>query len=334
MFPPTCAAALKSDSSVVSRKYLGTDRSDFASEQGGAKGAVPKSMNYGLSRKQVQQFHDDGFLIVRNLLPPEAYQPLVGELVAEVDELTNEAVTDGLLDPADTFPEEPFPTRLAMVSKACREPKRIWRKFQGKRHKTAGMFALRTHPSILDATESLIGPEIYAHPQSNLRAKMPDEEATVVPWHQDLAYLVPEDAGETLFINFWIPLVEATSDNGCLQVIRGSHRFGLLPHNFRTAFFHGIAETNLPEGEVVTCEVFVGDVLITMERVIHRSTPHTRRTVRWSLDVRYSRTGLPTGRKHIPGFVARSRDDPASVAKSHHDWLRIFEEAGIDPIRN
>ena len=293
-----------------------------------------ESLNCGLSREQVQQFHDDGFLIVRGLLPPAAYKPLIDELVAEIDGLIDEAVINGLLDPADSFPEEPFSTRLAMVTKTCRDPKRIWHNFQGKRHKTAGMFALRTHPSILDATESLIGPEIYAHPQSNLRAKMPDEEAMVVPWHQDLAYLVPEDAGETLFVNFWIPLVNATADNGCLQVIRGSHRFGLLPHNYRTPFFHGIDKTDLPEGEIVTCELFAGDVLMTMERVVHRSTSHTKRTVRWSLDLRYSRTGLPTGRKNVPGFIARSRDDPESVAKSHHDWLRIFEEAGVDPVRN
>ena len=291
-------------------------------------------MNDGLSPQQVQQFHDDGFLIVRELLPGEAYQPLIDELVAKVDELTNEAVIEGPLDPADTFPDAPFATRLAIVSKACREPDRIWRHFQGKRHKTAGMFILRTHPSILDATESLIGPEIYAHPQSNLRAKMPDEEATVVPWHQDLAYLVAEDAGETLFVNFWIPLVEATADNGCLQVMRGSHRLGLLPHNFRTAFFHGIAEADLPDCEVVTCEVDVGDVLITMERVVHRSNPHTTHTVRWSLDVRYSCIGLPTGRKNVPGFIARSRQNPESVAKSHHDWLRILKESGVDPVRS
>lgn len=299
-------------------------------------------MNYGLSQEDIQQFHTDGFLIVRGLLPPEAYQPLIDELIAKVDQLTNKAVIDGFLNSADTFAREPFATRLARVSKACREPERIWQSFQGKSHKTAGMFNLRTHPAILDTTESLIGPEIYAHPQSNLRAKIPDDEekawaenlAGAVPWHQDLAYLVPEDAGETLVVNFWIPLVAATGDSGCLQVIRGSHRVGLLPHDFRTAFFHGIADNDLPDGEIVTCEVFLGDVLITMERVIHRSTPHTRQIARWSLDIRYSRVGLPTGRKNVPGFVARSHDNPGRVAKSHHDWLRIFEEAGVDPVGN
>ena len=291
-------------------------------------------MGKGLSSEQVERFHHDGFLIVRDLLPEDAYRPLIGELEARLDALIDEVVQEGLLDQADRFPEAPFARRLALVSKACSNPKRVWGQFQGKRHKTAGMFNLRTCPSILDAAESLIGPEIYAHPQSNLRAKMPEEEATLVPWHQDLAYLAPEDAGDTLFVNFWIPLVKATAENGCLQVMRGSHRFGLLQHDYRTAFFHGIDEKELPDCEVVTCEVDVGDVLMTMERVIHRSTPHRSQTVRWSLDVRYSRVGLPTGRRNVPGFIARSRENPESVAKSHHDWLRILEEAGVDPLRH
>lgn len=155
----------------------------------------------------------------------------------------------------------------------------------------------------------------------------------VLGQHQDLAYLVPEDAGETLFVNFWVPLVKATVDNGCLQVMRGSHRLGLLPHDYRTPTFHGIAESDLPDCEVVNCEVDPGDVLITMERVIHRSTPHRTKSARWSLDVRYCRIGLPTGRKNVPGFVARSRRNPETVAKSHHDWLRIYEEAGVDPVK-
>jgi len=159
-------------------------------------------MKKGLSPQQIQKFHDDGFLIVRDLLPSAAYQPLLDELVVKVDELTNEAVSEGLLDPADTFSDAPFTERLALVSNASSDQDRIWGYFdarQGKRHKTAGMFNLKTHPSILDAAESLIGPEIYSHPQYNLRAKLPGQDATVVPWHQDLAYLKPEDAGETLF---------------------------------------------------------------------------------------------------------------------------------------
>ena len=81
----------------------------------------------------------------------------------------------------------------------------------------------------------------------------------------------------------------------------------------------------------MTCEVAVGDALLTMERVLHRSIPNTTKTVRWSFDTRYSRLGLPTGRKQVPGFVARSRAAPERVARSHRDWVQAFVEAGLDP---
>ena len=125
-----------------------------------------------------------------------------------------------------------FETRLAQVCKACTESDWVWHHyFSSQKPMSAGMFALRTAPALLDVAESLMGPEILAHPQFSCRSKLPDQELTVIPWHQDLAYLRPEEAGDTLVVNFWIPLVEATVANGCMEVMRGSHRLGLLPHS-------------------------------------------------------------------------------------------------------
>ena len=88
-------------------------------------------------------------------------------------------------------------------------------------------------PALLDVVGSLIGEEIFAHPQFNYRAKLPDQAITVIPWHQDLAYLIPEEAGDTLVVNVWLPLVRATEESGCMQVIRGSHRYNLIAHNYQ-----------------------------------------------------------------------------------------------------
>lgn len=288
----------------------------------------------GLTPRQIQQYQDEGFLIIRDLIGPKVIQPLIGELEQSVNDAAHEAIERGLLTQTDAYPNASFPARLALMSASCSDPDFLWSRIEGKRHKTAGMFTVRTCSALLDIVESLIGPEILAHPQTNLRAKLPKDERGVVPWHQDLAYLVPEDAGETLIVNFWIPLVRATAENGCMQVIRGSHRSGLLPHNLRESTFIGITEADLPAGDIVTCELDVGDVLITMERVLHRSIPNVSDTVRWSLDTRYSRLGLPTGRTNIPGFVARSHQHPEKITRSHHDWIRLYTEAGINWLEN
>ena len=50
---------------------------------------------------------------------------------------------------------------------------------------------------------------------------------SAVPAHQDNGYfnLIPNHA-----LTFWIALDECTEENGCLRVIPGSHRHGILPH--------------------------------------------------------------------------------------------------------
>ena len=225
------------------------------------------SASAGLTPQQIRQFQEDGFLSVRGLLPQEALQPLIVELTQKVDEATQEAVRQGLLDPANTFADAPFATRLALVSNACAERTWLWQNyFSRQKPISAGMFALRTASALLDATESLIGPEILAHPQFGLRTKLPDSAIMDIPWHQDLAYLRSEEPGETLVVNFWIPLVRASAENGCMQVIPGSHRMGgLLPHNLRLETpGHkgptGIADADLPSSDCITCAVDVGDV--------------------------------------------------------------------------
>ncbi len=284
----------------------------------------------GITTEQKQQFLDDGFLLVKDVLPQHALQPLMDELSQKVEEGTQSAVKEGILDPSKTFDDAPFDTRLGMVSQECSEPNWIWRNsFSHQKIRTAGMFTLRTTPELLDVVGSVIGNEILAHPQFNFRAKLPNQDITVIPWHQDLAYLIPEEAGETLVVNVWLPLVKAYEENGCMQVIKGSHHFNLIEHNYQAPTpghtgGKGISETDLPPGEVFTAELDVGDILLTNERVVHRGLPNRGNTVRWSVDTRYSQIGLPTGRAHVPGFIARSQKNPETVAKSHHDWNRQF----------
>jgi ectoine hydroxylase-related dioxygenase (phytanoyl-CoA dioxygenase family) len=276
----------------------------------------------GLSADQLAAYLDDGFLLLEDALSPVDLQPLIDDITAEIDRKTREALSDGKL--SDPFEGAPFDRRLTRISDATDDPSEIEREVTGKRLKTAGMFSLITCPAILDIVESVIGPEILAHPQFNCQAKMPNEARSQIPWHQDLGFLHPE-AEATFMVNFWIPLVDATVENGCMEVIAGSHRAGLIEH-VRVRNYWGIAEDRLPPGEQVACPIRVGGVLLVQHKTIHRSIPNHSDHVRWSLDLRYSDSGMPTGRD-VPGFIARSRANPASVAKSHLDWLRLVEEA-------
>jgi ectoine hydroxylase-related dioxygenase (phytanoyl-CoA dioxygenase family) len=199
----------------------------------------------------------------------------------------------------------------------------IYQLLEGKGHKTAGLFAVITHPAILDVVESVIGPEILAHPQFNARARLPDRDEMVVPWHQDLGLLDP-DAEDTFMVNFWIPLVDVSRQNGCLQVVPGSHKRGLMRHE---VIDHHclIPALEVPDDQCVTCPLRVGDALLFQHKTIHRSLPNRSGQVRWTLDLRYNDHRLPTGRDWAAGFVARSRAEPQRVARSHLDWLTLMK---------
>jgi chlorinating enzyme len=80
---------------------------------------------------------------------------------------------------------------------------------------------LVSHPSILDAVESLIGPNILVF-TSTWFIKEP-ESAAIAAWHQDATYfgLRPH-----LHVTAWLALTDATADNGCMEFLPGSHARG------------------------------------------------------------------------------------------------------------
>ena len=282
----------------------------------------------GLTPQQLDFYREQGYLLVEDALDPAVFDLLRSEVEETVDAFAREALADGRL--TDPHEEEPFERRLHRLAVQLDDPEPLLALVRGKM-RSPGMFRVYTCEALLDMVESVIGPEILAHPQFNIRAKRPAEDEGVVPWHQDLGYL-ERSAAETFMVNFWIPLVDATLENGCLEVIAGSHRSELIEHQRGmgpAGNFKGVVDEELPPGEHVPCPVRTGGVLLIQHTTMHRSQPNVSDHIRWSLDLRYSHPDLPTGREGVPGFIARSRRDPASVCTSAEEWLRIVEDAGV-----
>ena len=276
----------------------------------------------GLNAAQVAQYKENGFLIVDDALDATVLETLQEELGQRIGAFARQAQRDGLLH--DLHEGADFHQRLSHLCDELQDPAPLLRLVQGKL-RTAGMFRILTSPDLLDIVESVIGPEILAHPQFNARAKLPHQDAAVVPWHQDLGYL-EADAEETFMVNFWIPLVDATVENGCMEIITGSHRTPSIDHTDGmgpAGNFKGLAEDQLPGGERVMCPVRRGGVVLIQHKTIHRSVPNLSDHIRWSLDLRYSDPRLPTGRDDVPGFIARSKADAAEVCPSVDAWQAI-----------
>ena len=70
---------------------------------------------------------------------------------------------------------------------------------------------------LLNMAEQVLGPDVAGHPVWNLRVKTPNNEATLVPWHQDSAYF-SEDSYDHMVLTAWIPFLDTDQHNGGMQV--------------------------------------------------------------------------------------------------------------------
>ncbi|MBP9912744.1 MAG: phytanoyl-CoA dioxygenase family protein, partial [Opitutaceae bacterium] len=94
------------------------------------------------------------------------------------------------------------------------------------------------------------------------------------PWHIDCFYW----RNTRPKLSVWIPLDDATAENGTLTVIPGSHRqdwnmikMGLPSGDFQ----YEITEGDWREGDVVTCAIKRGTAIIFSDRLVHGSTRNT-----------------------------------------------------------
>jgi phytanoyl-CoA hydroxylase len=161
---------------------------------------------------------------------------------------------------------------------------------------------------------------------------------------QDLAFLEPE-CEATPFANFWIPLQPITTitnpatgkllgTNGGLLVAPRSHAAGALPHvkegppvapytqvTLDMAAVGGVLPgSGVP---VLVDDLPVGGGVLFTHKTLHSSRANLSDGARWSLDIRYSALGQPTGRPLVPGFVGRSR---TVAANTHEEWLAALEQ--------
>lgn len=82
---------------------------------------------------------------------------------------------------------------------------------------------LVTHPLILDAVRTIIGPNVLVW-VSEFNAKAP-HTPSFFSWHQDLYYWRHqfEDLRNIPIVTTWLALTDANQANGCMRVVPGSH---------------------------------------------------------------------------------------------------------------
>ncbi len=280
----------------------------------------PRVISGSLTEEQTAFYNREGYLVLPRLLDGEDLAPGRAAMQQKVSMIADELHADGLI--ADKLVEAPFEIRLARLFENLTD-KEFLRYGRSWRDRLPGYFALMCNRKILDAVESLIGPEVFANPVYNVRPKVPKVAAGIVPWHQDKSYW--PDATASPVITVWIPLVDATHENGCLHVIPRTHRTRVLSYHRET--YSGTGYTELDDEhvsprrkEIVALPIAAGGAILFNDRFIHSSTANNSSHVRWSVDLRYQPTDQDPMPQHGVGFLARSRQRPEQVA-TLEDWL-------------
>jgi hypothetical protein len=283
-----------------------------------------------LSKDQLKQYHADGFLIVDDVFTNQELEPLQEEISSLVDDLARRLQRAGKISSLHedkgfyhrlTALEQDFPgSAVLILIGGILKPQ---------------MAALWSSPTLLDMIEQILGPEISGHPVWNLRSKTPTHQLTTVPWHQDTAYLA-EGCEQTFQPTAWIPLIDANARNGTLQVLKGAHQSGkVFRHRLenkkanKNSWYLYIEEADLPPGEVVTCNMPMGSVLLLNQLVPHRSTENLSDRIRWSVDLRWQRPGEKHGLEGIKDPILMRTAKNPSYKINWDQWANQNRNADI-----
>lgn len=297
-----------------------------------------------ITPEMVEQFQELGYLVVDDLFDVDTdLAPVVADYAAQLDALVEQWLAEGVL--SESYAGLPFGPRLIRI---MAEGSVNWAQYfdislpqtqvypDTPIHTTEPVFNLLRHPRLLDTAEQFVGPEVYSTPIQHTRIKPPERMVPAnarnglvirVGWHQDQG-VATEEQDEVPVLTVWLPITDATVANGCLAVVPGSHKRALVDHCPGAGPDGGLQiPAKLIQGKPVPVPVKRGGALFMHRRTMHASLTNQSDDIRWSFDLRYQPTGLPTGRPAFPGFVARSRRAPESELTDWRAWSQLWLDA-------
>lgn len=225
--------------------------------------------NESLTSEQIQQYNQNGYLIVRGFLNTE-----------EVAKLYYVAIEDSAISKHAINVND---------SSGKRSKLSLWYK------PGDDVYGLLTRSQqLVDSVDLLLdGAESgVSHYHSKLMQKEP-RVGGAWEWHQDYGYwyknefLLPDQ-----MMSVMVAITDANQENGCLQVIKGSHKMGRVEHGFageQVGASQRYVDLALKTMEHVFVELKAGDVLFFHSNILHRSEANLSDKPRWSMISCYNR---------------------------------------------
>jgi hypothetical protein len=147
------------------------------------------------------------------------------------------------------------------------DPTLAYRKVQGLEHDDLFGQVLRL-PVVREVCERMYGRHAGVSIFRAMVMNKPAGQGTVLPWHQDAGDVWGLDRDP--LVTLWLALDDATPENGCMEVVPGSHRLGLLtPHGSTVP--PELAEIHCPRDAVRHITARAGELILLHNWSIHRS---------------------------------------------------------------
>jgi ectoine hydroxylase-related dioxygenase (phytanoyl-CoA dioxygenase family) len=164
-------------------------------------------------------------------------------------------------------------------------------------------FELATWPNILDAVEQLLGPELLV--QGTLILCKHADDPSFVNWHQDFHY-ARQNSSPT--VSAWVALSNSTRRSGCMRVIPGSHKKGILPHSEAVVENNMLTySVNVDESSAIDIELRAGEMSLHQADIVHGSLPNESDDKRLGFIIRFV---TPQFKKNVNPIVRARGENP------------------------
>jgi ectoine hydroxylase-related dioxygenase (phytanoyl-CoA dioxygenase family) len=246
--------------------------------------------NKRLTAEQVASFHEDGYVFIEDFLDSEESR-LLGE-VCRADALLQENAMD-VRDAAGrrtnlTLWNHPGDDIYGMIARSER---------------------------MVNSVEQLLDDEVY-HYHTKLSAKQP-KVGGAWEWHQDYGYWYQNGCLFPDMLSVFIAIDRCTKENGCMQVLRGSHKMGRIDHGFageQTGADLERVEQAKKRLDLVYCEMEPGTALFFHSNTLHTSEANLSEHPRWGLICCYNtKHNDPYKEHHHPGYTPLEKVPDARI---------------------
>ena len=171
------------------------------------------------------------------------------------------------------------------------------------------VYRLAAHPKVLDAVESILGPNVLIW-GSRWFPKQPGDRSYVA-WHQDATYwgLDPPN-----LVTAWIALTESTRANGCLRVVPGTHLDPLRPQRETNDPDNALSRgqeiaVEVDESQAVDLQLQSGELSLHHVGIVHSSQANSSNKPRIGIAVRYLSPDVrQDGSERQFAILARGKD--------------------------